>query len=221
MTNRFLIDCLMTKRKIESVTFLPKDITTFYDSLCKQLHLLKEFLQALPLSLQQKVSNDDPELCSSFGVPTFNEFSATPVAYQILVAINIIAKLSYWMGPVRRRRQLFEHFIRDGLVEFRTAGYVDKVKACITPESLPSNHEELLAFLYHQITNIAVYIHNHFISIMKPLHALEVQIIGIHPETFYFQNRYSTNWSAITYSTILWTPFTHIHNHIQGKAYEK
>lgn len=50
---------------------------------------------------------------------------------------------------------MFQHFIRDALAEFKRAGYVDKVKACITPESLPSGHEELLAFLYHQITDIA------------------------------------------------------------------
>ena len=45
----------------------------------------------------------------------------------------------------------FEELILDAFAQFRTEGYVEKLKTSITPESLPSNKDDLLEFLYNQI----------------------------------------------------------------------
>ena len=45
----------------------------------------------------------------------------------------------------------FEELILDAFAQFRTEGYVEKLKTSITPESLPSNKDGLLEFLYNQI----------------------------------------------------------------------
>jgi len=94
-----------------------------------------------------------------FGAPPLLEFSApaTYIAYQILVANNIIAKLSFWLKPTKGSSQeikTFQQLVRDALYQFKKGGYVDKVKTCITPETLPSNHQELSAFLYNLIAHI-------------------------------------------------------------------
>ncbi|KAF8351721.1 hypothetical protein F5887DRAFT_912416 [Amanita rubescens] len=96
--------------------------------------------------------------------PPLLEFSApaTYIAYQILVANifkanNIIAKLSFWLKPTKGSSQeikTFQQLVRDALYQFKKGGYVDKVKTCITPETLPSNHQELSAFLYNLIAHI-------------------------------------------------------------------
>ena len=76
--------------------------------------------------------------------------------------MNIIAKLSYWILEPRKRKksiipvkpdkmQPFEDLILDAVDQFRTEGYAEKLKTSITPESLPSNEDDVLEFLYNQI----------------------------------------------------------------------
>ena len=84
--------------------------------------------------------------------------------------MNIIARLSFWiMKPKKEKKRniitklsfkkvlpvedsmTFEDLILDGLAQFRKGGYVEKLKTRITPESLPSDKDDLLAFLYNQI----------------------------------------------------------------------
>jgi hypothetical protein len=84
--------------------------------------------------------------------------------YSYFKAMNIIAKLSFWILQPRKKRnqsllschssqkmQPFEDLILGALDQFRTEGYVEKLKTSITPESLPSNKDDLLEFLYNQI----------------------------------------------------------------------
>ncbi|KAF8717616.1 hypothetical protein AX14_012100 [Amanita brunnescens Koide BX004] len=100
-----------------------------------------------------------PRLQSLFKVST--EFSATPVACQILAAMSIIAKLSFWIKKPAKQTNLnevqslpvqpFEELIRDAFSEFRREGYVKKLKTSITSESLPSDKEDLIEFLSNKI----------------------------------------------------------------------
>jgi hypothetical protein len=68
--------------------------------------------------------------------------------------MNIIAKLSYWIlqprktkksimaklsfKPKKMQQLRFEDLVLGALNQFRTEGYVEKLKTSITPESLPS-----------------------------------------------------------------------------------
>ena len=45
----------------------------------------------------------------------------------------------------------FEQLILDAFAQFRTEGYAEKLKTSITQESLHSNEDDLLEFLYNQI----------------------------------------------------------------------
>ena len=76
----------------------------------------------------------------------------------------IIAKLSFWiMKPKNKsiirfitrwslkKAEPFEELILDAFAQFRTEGYVEKLKTSITQESLPSNDNDLLKFMYNQI----------------------------------------------------------------------
>ena len=75
--------------------------------------------------------------------------------------MNIIAKLSFLIMKPRnksiitrlslRKMQPFEELILDALAQFRTEGYVKKLKTSITQELLPSKEDDLLEFLYNQI----------------------------------------------------------------------
>ena len=47
--------------------------------------------------------------------------------------------------------QPFEELILDALTQFTTEGYVEKLKTSITQESLPSNCDDVVQFLYNQI----------------------------------------------------------------------
>ena len=68
--------------------------------------------------------------------------------------MNIIAKLSFWMQPEKEKKRMsFEDSILGALDQFRTEGYVKKLKNSITPESLPSNKADLHEFLYNQIAS--------------------------------------------------------------------
>ena len=80
----------------------------------------------------------------------------------------IIAKLSFWiLEPRRKKKSLiaklsfqpekmepFEGPILAALDQFKTGGYVEKIKTSITLESLPSNKKDLLEFLYNQIAHV-------------------------------------------------------------------
>jgi hypothetical protein len=73
--------------------------------------------------------------------------------------MNIIAKLSFWITePANETKEstttAFEQVIREALALFKRDGYVEKLKANITSEALPSNNQDLLAFMYNQIAHI-------------------------------------------------------------------
>ena len=78
--------------------------------------------------------------------------------------MNIIAKLSFWMvKPAKKssiskllfqKIQPFGQLIMDALDQFKSEGYVDKLKTSITSVSLPSNDEDLCGFLYALIAQI-------------------------------------------------------------------
>ena len=73
----------------------------------------------------------------------------------------IIAKLSFWIMKPNKKSIItelphktvepFEQLILDAFAQFRTEGYMEKLKTSITQESLPSNKKKLLEFLYNQI----------------------------------------------------------------------
>jgi hypothetical protein len=77
--------------------------------------------------------------------------------------MNIIAKLSFWiLQPPKKKKSIitklsfkkmqpFEDLILGALDQFKTEGYVEKLKTSITLESLPSNKDDILEFLYNQI----------------------------------------------------------------------
>jgi hypothetical protein len=80
--------------------------------------------------------------------------------------MNIIAKPSFWILQPRKtvkkssisklsskpeEMQQFEDLILQAFDQFRKEGYAEKLKTSITPESLPSNKDDLLEFLYNQI----------------------------------------------------------------------
>ena len=76
--------------------------------------------------------------------------------------MTIIAKLSFWkMNPKKKliitglslkmKVQSFEESILDALAQFRTEGYMEKLKTNITQKSLPSNRGDIIEFLYNQI----------------------------------------------------------------------
>ena len=50
-----------------------------------------------------------------------------------------------------KKMQPFEDLILDAFSQFKKEGYAEKLKIRITPESLPSNRDDLLEFLYNQI----------------------------------------------------------------------
>ena len=90
---------------------------------------------------------------------------AFPFDYLYFKAMNIIAKLSFWILQPRRKKnsiiaklsfkpekmEPFEGLILVAFDQFKTGGYVKKIKTSITQESLPSDYEDLLEFLYNQI----------------------------------------------------------------------
>ena len=84
--------------------------------------------------------------------------------------MNIIARLSFWIMKPKKEENIitklsfkkvqpvedsmtFEDLILDALAQFRKGDYVEKLKTRITPESLPSDKDDLLEFLYNQIAN--------------------------------------------------------------------
>ena len=84
--------------------------------------------------------------------------------YLYFKAMNIIAKLSFWILQPRRKKdsiiaklfkpeemEPFEGLILAAFDQFKTGGYVKKIMTTITQESLPSDKEDLLEFLYNQI----------------------------------------------------------------------
>ena len=71
--------------------------------------------------------------------------------------MSIIAKLSFWITkptePTEKSLTAFEQVIMDALAKFQRDDHIEKLKTNITSESLPSDHEGLLAFLYNQIAH--------------------------------------------------------------------
>ena len=72
--------------------------------------------------------------------------------------MNIIAKLSFWMQAGKKKESVitelsFEDSVLGTLDQFRTEGYVEKLKNSITLESLPSNEADLHEFLCNQIAS--------------------------------------------------------------------
>ena len=77
--------------------------------------------------------------------------------------MTIIAKLSFWiLKPAKKstmakllwKNQPFDKLMMDALDQFKKEGYVEKLKACITPVSfLPAQHD-LSGFLYDLIAQI-------------------------------------------------------------------
>ena len=71
--------------------------------------------------------------------------------------MTIIAKLSFWIMPKKNLRPAlkktrpFEEIIEDAFAQFKTEGYVERLKKSITQESLPANEDDLLDFLYNEI----------------------------------------------------------------------
>ena len=73
----------------------------------------------------------------------------------------IMAKLSFWIMKPNKKSIItelplkavepFEQLILDAFAQFRTEGYAEKLKTSITQESLHSNEDDLLEFLYNQI----------------------------------------------------------------------
>ena len=62
--------------------------------------------------------------------------------------MNLLAKLSFWT-----KKNLCKT-IMDALDQFKKEGYVEKLKAHITSEAIPTGHDDLVQFLYDQAINI-------------------------------------------------------------------
>ena len=60
----------------------------------------------------------------------------------------IIGRMSFWI------HKPFGKSITEALDLFKKHGYVEKLKTCISPESMPSDKEDLLGFLYNLIIHI-------------------------------------------------------------------
>ena len=70
--------------------------------------------------------------------------------------MNIIAKLSFWIRKPKETEKsatAFEQLIMDALAQFGRENYVKKLTTSTTSKTLPSNKEDLLEFLFNQITN--------------------------------------------------------------------
>ena len=60
----------------------------------------------------------------------------------------IVTKLSFWI------KKPFMQSIMDALDQLKQQGYTMKLKAQITPDTIPSGEKELLEFLYNKVTCI-------------------------------------------------------------------
>ena len=88
------------------------------------------------------------------------DLAAFTFEYSYFKAMTIIAKLSFWiLQPPKKEKSIiadsdlsFEDVILGALDQFRTEGYVEKLQTNITQGSLPSNKDDVLEYLYNQIT---------------------------------------------------------------------
>jgi len=71
-----------------------------------------------------------------------------PSSCQILVAINVIAKLSFSI------EKPFYKAIKTALAQLKRQNFVEKLKTNITISTIPQRHEDLLEFLYNQINEV-------------------------------------------------------------------
>jgi len=88
------------------------------------------------------------ELSSLFGLSQGSKFSTSPEACQVLAAINIIAKLSFWIIKP------FPESILEALDKFKSGGYVEQLKARITHDAMNLYHMDQLQFLCDQIKQL-------------------------------------------------------------------
>jgi len=63
-------------------------------------------------------------------------------------AIIIVAKLSFWINKP------FLPSVTEALNQYKQKGYVQKLKTDITPDFMHSDHYDLVALLYRQVTHI-------------------------------------------------------------------
>jgi len=83
-------------------------------------------------------------LLSLFGdVP--NKFSITPTACQVLISMNIIAKLSFWIGKP------FRESVMKAFEKFKREGYVQKLKMAITLQAINLSKEDLVVFMCQHV----------------------------------------------------------------------
>jgi len=110
-----------------------------YDEELRKQH--EDLANKIDAAAEEKIC---PELFSLFGhQSTSTMFSVTPTAYQVLVAIVIIAKLSFWIN-----KPILESFM-EALDQFKTRqDYMERIQTHITSESMPDNNEALVSFLY-------------------------------------------------------------------------
>ena len=80
--------------------------------------------------------------------------------YSYFKAMTIIAKLSFWIlqSPKKKKSIIadslpFDDVVLGALDQFRRGGFGEKLKTNITQGSLPSNKDDVLKFLYNQITH--------------------------------------------------------------------
>ena len=64
----------------------------------------------------------------------------------------IIARISFWI------HKPFYESLKEALESFKKDGYIEKLKTQITSESMPSNKEDMLEFLYNLIIHIWWYV---------------------------------------------------------------
>jgi len=97
-----------------------------------------------------------PSLYLEPGFQTPIGFSAGPAGCQILVAMTIIAKLSFWKMKHKQSiigsfgRQSLKESLMDAFEQFKSESdscYAEKLKTSITSDLLPFDHQELLVFM--------------------------------------------------------------------------
>lgn len=86
----------------------------------------------------------------SYQILVGNHISSFLISHQLIYeqAMNIIAWKSFWiMKP-------FKYSIMDAIQEFKSHGYVERLKAQITSTSVPLEDQDILEFLYNQSISI-------------------------------------------------------------------
>jgi len=98
------------------------------------------------LDLRTQILNELSPLFGGGG--PWTRLSKNPTSCRFLVAIIIIVKKSFWI------KEPIHQAIADAYKEFKYEGYAEKLVIDITSVSIPSKHEDLLAYLYNYIIHI-------------------------------------------------------------------